>query len=79
MSPAKVPHGESLHDDLGLLVEALGAATALPAEYFGMGDRGVIAPRRRADLVLVEGDPTVDLSTLARPLDVWKAGRAVAG
>ena len=84
MSPAKVPHGESFHDELGLLVEAgltpveaLRAATSLPAEYFGMGDRGVIAPGRRADLVLVDGDPTQDIAATRAIRGVWIAGARV--
>jgi imidazolonepropionase-like amidohydrolase len=84
MSPAKVPHGESLHDELGLLVEAgltpveaLQAATALPAEYFGMGDRGIIAPGLRADLVLVAGDPTEDIAATRAIRGVWIAGKRV--
>jgi imidazolonepropionase-like amidohydrolase len=84
MSPAKVPHGESLHDELGLLVEAgltpveaLRAATTLPALYFGMGDRGIIAPGTRADLVLVDGDPTQDIAATRAIRGVWIAGARV--
>jgi len=59
---------------------AIKAATSGAARLLGLDAAiGRVAPGYRADLVLVEGDPTVDLSTLARPLDVWKAGRAVAG
>ena len=34
-------------------IEAIGLATLNPAEYFGLHDRGAIAPGRRADLVIV--------------------------
>ena len=34
-------------------VRAIGLATLNPAEYFGLHDRGAIAPGRRADLVVV--------------------------
>ncbi len=34
-------------------IEAIGLATINPAEYFGLHDRGAIAPGRRADLVVV--------------------------
>lgn len=57
---AHVRHGESLHHELELLVdagmtplEALRAATVEPARYFGLLDRGVIEPGRLADLILV--------------------------
>jgi imidazolonepropionase-like amidohydrolase len=84
MSPAKVPHGESLHEELGLLVEvgltsteALRAATDLSAAYFGLADRGVIQPGRRADLVLVEGDPTQDIAATRAIRGVWIAGARI--
>ena len=34
-------------------IEAIGLATLNPAEYFGLHDRGAVAPGRRADLVVV--------------------------
>jgi imidazolonepropionase-like amidohydrolase len=80
-SPAQIPHGKALHDELGLLVEAgltpveaLRSATVLPAEYFGFTDRGVIEPGRRADLLLVEGDPTQDIAATCAIRSVWVAG-----
>ncbi|MBA3947344.1 MAG: amidohydrolase family protein [Herpetosiphonaceae bacterium] len=80
-SPMKVSFGESLHDELGLLVEAgltpveaLQAATAVPAEFFGLTDRGSIAPGRRADLVLVDGNPTHDIRATRAIQGVWAAG-----
>ena len=58
-----VPMGISLHQELELLVaaglssaNALRAATSLPAKYFNLHGRGIIAPGFRADLVLVRGD-----------------------
>ncbi len=77
-----VLHGASLHGELALLheagmtaVEALTAATAGPADAFGLHDRGRIREDRRADLVLVDGDPTSDLAATARIARFWKAGR----
>ncbi|MEJ2186829.1 MAG: adenine deaminase [Gemmatimonadota bacterium] len=53
-------------------VEAVRLATLNPAEYFGLHDRGAIAPGRRADLVVVR-----DLEALGIE-DVYAAGRHVA-
>lgn len=42
------------------LVDAVYAATAAPAAYVGLGDVGVIAPGRRADLVVLGADLRVE-------------------
>lgn len=67
-NPGVVP-GASLHGELTMLVEAgltpveaLAAATSVPAATFDLDDRGVVAPGRRADLLIVAGDPTVDVA-----------------
>ncbi|XVU27744.1 amidohydrolase family protein [Actinoplanes sp. CA-054009] len=85
-APCQVPYGVSLHDELERLVaagltpaEALRAATARPAEIFGLGDRGVIAAGRRADLVLVDGDPTRDITATRAIRGVWIGGARVRG
>jgi len=79
--PFSPRHGESLHEELELLVEAglstvdaLRAATVLPAQYFGLLDRGVIEPGRRADLVLIDGDPIADIRATRQIRRVWCAG-----
>ena len=79
--PATIPHGESLHDELRLLVEAglstvdaLRAATSLSAKHFGLHDRGVVAPGRRADLVLLTADPTEDIQNTRKIKQVWCGG-----
>ena len=79
--PFSPRHGESLHEELELLieaglssVEALRAATVLPAHYFGLHDRGVIEAGRRADLVLIDGDPTADIRATRLIRRVWCAG-----
>lgn len=77
-------HGASMHRELELLVqsgltpvEALIAATSTPAAAFGLKDRGRIAPGLRADLLLVDGDPTKDI-TATRAIDtIWKGGVAL--
>jgi len=70
-----------VHGELELLVgagltpvQALTAATSAPAHAFRLTDRGVIAPGKRADLVLVDGDPTRDITATRRIVSVWKKG-----
>ena len=79
--PAHIPHGSSLHLELQLLVdaglsnlEAVRAATVLPAEVFGLSDRGVVQPGKRADLVLVDGDPLQRIGDTRRLKKVWIGG-----
>ena len=55
--------------------EVLRLATSTSAERLGLGDRGRVAPGLRADLIVVEGDPTVELSALQRVRLVVAAGR----
>jgi imidazolonepropionase-like amidohydrolase len=57
--------------------EVLRAATSTAAEAIGLPDRGVLRPGRRADLVVVEGDPLHDLACLGTVRAVMKAGRWV--
>ncbi|MCJ1398418.1 hypothetical protein MMC11_001616 [Xylographa trunciseda] len=80
-SPCPVKHGESLHRELELLVEAglsnvdaIRAATILPAKYFGLEDRGVVEVGKRADLVLVEGNPLEEIKATSRIVGVWCGG-----
>ncbi|MBV9793723.1 MAG: amidohydrolase family protein [Actinobacteria bacterium] len=80
-APAAPPYGASLHHELELLTgagltaaEAVRSATVLAAEQFGLADRGVIAPGRRADLVLIDGDPLSDIKAIGSIAAVWCAG-----
>lgn len=70
-----------LHRELELLVEAglspvqaLATATSAPADAFRLRDRGRIRPGLRADLVLVAGDPTRDITDTRGIVAVWKEG-----
>ena len=83
--PAHIPYGESVHTELGLLVdaglsmvEALHAATGAAADRFALTDRGRIAPGLRADLLLVDGDPTQDIAATRAIRAVRIAGREAA-
>ncbi len=83
-APFSPSAGESLHDELGLLVEAgltpvqaLRAATVTAAEVFALPDRGAIETGRRADLLLVDGDSTRDISTTTRIQGIWIKGQRI--
>ena len=56
-------------------VEAVTIATAGTARALGFSDRGVLTPGKRADLVLVEGDPTADIRALERVKLTMVGGR----
>ena len=75
------PHGSSLHDELQRMVnaglspvEALRSVTVTPVEYFDLKDFGAMVPGRCADFVLVEGDPTQDISATQNIKAVWIGG-----
>ena len=77
-------HGASIHRELELLVqagltpvEALRAATSVPARAFSLADRGRIAQGLRADLVLVNGDPTTDILATRDIVTIWKRGLTI--
>ncbi|MEV6647774.1 amidohydrolase family protein [Amycolatopsis sp. NPDC051371] len=74
-------HGASLHHELQYLVaaglapaHALRAATATAARRFGLGDRGRIAEGLRADLLLVDGDPTENIGDTLNTRAIWRRG-----
>ncbi len=77
-------HGLSMHREMELLVEAglspheaLVAATFLPAKHFGLDDRGLLEPERRADLLVIDGDPREDISATLSIHAIWQGGRPV--
>lgn len=74
-------HGLSLRRELALYVEAglspleaLRTATGESATAMGWGDRGRIDAGRRADLVIVRGDPTREISALREIESVYLYG-----
>ena len=77
------PPGVSLHDELGLLVdagftqaEALRAATLNPAAFLGLSDSlGTIEPKKIANLVLVDANPLQDIRNTKRITAVISEGR----
>ncbi len=74
--------GFTLHRELELYVqagltpgEAIRIATGNGARYAGvLDDRGTIERGKRADLILVDGDPTKDISDIRRVSYVLKGG-----
>ncbi|KAL1610622.1 hypothetical protein SLS60_002292 [Paraconiothyrium brasiliense] len=76
-----LPHGETLHRELQLLVdaglseaEAINAATSVPAEWHQKFDRGVIAPGKRADLLLLNSNPLENINNTMDISRVWVQG-----
>ncbi len=65
---------------LGLTpVAAIATATGGAAEALGLSDEvGTVQPGRQADLTVVEGDPSIDVSALKRTRAVVQGGRLVA-
>ena len=74
--------GISLHTELELLVRggltpraALAAATGNYAEILGWSELGRVAAGRRADLVVLDADPTQDVANANRIDSVYLAGK----
>ncbi|UQC88757.1 amidohydrolase [Colletotrichum lupini] len=79
---AQVPFGESLHEELCLLVEAgmptldvLRSATCVASKAFRLGDRGMLRSGFRSDLV--EGNPLEDISVTRKLQGVWIQGECI--
>lgn len=74
--------GLSLYHELYLLVhkaglspqEALRSATSLTARRFGFPDRSIIEAGRKADLLLVEGNPLEDIGDTLNIRNVRRDG-----
>jgi len=73
--------GFSLHDELGLLVDAgltplqsLQTATVNPAQFLGIRDLGTIAPGMKANLVLLDANPVEDIANTKKISSVIMAG-----
>jgi len=78
-------YGASTLDEMSLFVRdgitplhALVAATSAPARIFRLDDRGEIRAGKRADLLLVSGNPARNIEDIKNIVAVWKKGAAVA-
>ena len=78
-----IPFGLPLHDELENLVaagytpaEAIRAATVVPARVYNLRDRGVIAPGKRADLILLNSNanPLANVTATRDIAQVWLQG-----
>ena len=74
-------YGASLHKELEHLVDAgltptaaLAAATSAIARAFRLNDRGRIRTGMRADLLLVDGDPSKQIRDTRNVVAIWKRG-----
>lgn len=84
---AGVPHGEAVHRELELMVQAgltpsqaLIAGTATSARAMRLDeDRGTIQAGRRADIILIGGRPWEDISDIRNVARVWVDGVSVIG
>jgi len=74
-----------IHDELDFFVRAgltpiaaLACATTVPARFLGMTDSlGAVAPGMRADLVLLDADPRIDIRNARKIAAVIAGGRLV--
>ena len=77
------PHGDNAQEfatmvALGMKpMDAIVAGTSTAAELLGLSDLGTIEPGKRADLVVVAGDPLADIHALEHPKLVMKEGAIV--
>lgn len=76
-----LPFGSALHDELQLLnsvgltpLEALRAATVESARWHRLSDRGEIGIGKRADLVLLNSNPLLNISNTRDIARVWVGG-----
>lgn len=83
-TPLRIP-GFAEHRELKLLtaagltpLQAIQTATKNAAALLHLDDRGVIAPGKLADLLVVDGDPSKDISALDNIQSVWRRGKKVA-
>ncbi|MEE4455136.1 amidohydrolase family protein [Novosphingobium resinovorum] len=83
-TPLRIP-GFAEHRELALMVkagltplEAITIATHDAAQLLQLDDRGVIAPGKRADLLVIDGKPDEDIADVDHIDMVWQDGKPIA-
>ncbi len=78
------PFGFAEQKELQMMAEAgmtpaqvIIAATSRSAEFLGLADRGIIAPGRRADLLVLDANPLDDIRNTRRIAAMYIAGKEV--
>ena len=56
-------------------MDAIRAATYWPAQFLKQPDLGTIAPGKLADVIVIDGDPLTDMSTMRNVVHVVKDGK----
>jgi imidazolonepropionase-like amidohydrolase len=79
--PGFAEHRElKLLTDAGLTpLQAIQTATTNAAALLHLDDRGVIAPGKLADLLIVDGDPSRNITDIDQIRAVWRRGKQIAG
>ncbi|MCE9670485.1 amidohydrolase family protein [Myxococcus stipitatus] len=84
-NPLRIP-GFAEHRELELMVqagltpvEALTHATRDAAALLKLDDRGTLEPGKRADFIIVDGNPDADIEAVHRIVEVWHRGQRVSG
>ena len=79
-APGEFVHEIDMLAQAGLpYADAILAGTSGSADSIGVGAvAGRLAPGRQADVLVVRGDPTREITALWNVVDVWQAGRRVA-
>jgi imidazolonepropionase-like amidohydrolase len=83
--PPRIP-GFAEHRELQLMVasgltplQAINCATSRAAALLGLSDRGVLAPGKLADFVVLTANPLDDIANTEKIAAVWHRGKKVAG
>jgi imidazolonepropionase-like amidohydrolase len=83
--PVRIP-GFAEHRELELLVaagltplQAINLATGKAAALLQLNDRGVLAPGKLVDLIVVDGNPATHIRDIHKIEAVWHRGKLVSG